>query len=192
MTNVGNDGQLGSTPDGDNNDPGWTTGISGTALEFDGVDDQVTVPKNVYWDFDTDESFSISFWLKFHELIGTYQIINFGGDYHLELEFGEPLGQLSFSIPNTENSAWINDGDGTQASKTDWKVGQWYHIALVRVVSISPTIKPVALVRAALKGHLAGGLNDNLLRVYFGELRILVHARVEESRDLFIDIVDGV
>jgi len=37
----GNDGQLGSTPMGDVNDPTWTAGKVGGGLEFDGIDDYI-------------------------------------------------------------------------------------------------------------------------------------------------------
>jgi len=128
----GNNGTRGDG-DGSGTWPNYTiSGKFGYALEFDGDDDWVNVTDSDDWDFASGEDFTIGLWVNFNSLEDSQQIINFGGDFHLEIEFGEPTGRLSFSIPNEANNAWVNGGTGTSASKTDWNTGQWYYITLKR------------------------------------------------------------
>ena len=54
----GNDGTL-----VDMNDDAWIPGVTGNALQFDGIDDYVNIPHSPSIDF-SNQSFSISFWLK--------------------------------------------------------------------------------------------------------------------------------
>ena len=51
------------------NGPTWTTGLVGTALSFDGVDDIVEIPESPYWDFGSSD-FTIDFWLKYPDVPG--------------------------------------------------------------------------------------------------------------------------
>ena len=64
-------GQLGSHPDGDDNDPAWTTaGWIGNALHFDGVDDQVDCGNDTRLN-PSGGSFSVSVWFKGYSRNGT-------------------------------------------------------------------------------------------------------------------------
>lgn len=54
------DGHDGSLAGG----PAWVPGIAGSALDFDGDDDVVTIPHHPDLDFDTDDVFSVSAWLR--------------------------------------------------------------------------------------------------------------------------------
>jgi hypothetical protein len=47
----------------------WTTGKSGSALSFDGVDDYITIPDNNDLDFGTGD-FSVEMWLKYPSQVG--------------------------------------------------------------------------------------------------------------------------
>ena len=60
-TNNNNDGQLGSTPAADANDPTWTSGKYGSALSFDGGDDYVNVSSA---NLGLTNKFTFSVWTK--------------------------------------------------------------------------------------------------------------------------------
>ncbi len=65
QTTFSNDGTLGSTAGSDASDPTWISGnncISGSCLEFDGVDDNVTVPMSS--SLGISGSITISMWIK--------------------------------------------------------------------------------------------------------------------------------
>ncbi|MDG6221457.1 MAG: NosD domain-containing protein, partial [Candidatus Thermoplasmatota archaeon] len=57
----GNDGQLGVAASVDSMDPVWVKGVEGSALQFDGVDDFVTMGVNAELDLDGG---TIEFWVK--------------------------------------------------------------------------------------------------------------------------------
>jgi len=62
VTGNGHDGTLGDSGDEDDHDPVWVEGISGKALEFDGVDDFVSAADPATLKLTND--FSISFWFN--------------------------------------------------------------------------------------------------------------------------------
>ena len=46
------------------NEPSWTEGINGNALEFDGVNDYVSIPGGTWDDFDETDSYTLECWFK--------------------------------------------------------------------------------------------------------------------------------
>jgi len=56
------------------NGPTWTTGLVGTALSFDGVDDIVEIPESPDWDLGSSD-FTIDFWFKYSNLRQAESII---------------------------------------------------------------------------------------------------------------------
>jgi len=68
------------------NSPNWTNGISGNALQFDGVDDYVDVGSSSDFYFSSTDNFTISMWINAKnfsgsEGMGAFLINRNGGSY---------------------------------------------------------------------------------------------------------------
>lgn len=122
--NFGNHGDLIYT-----NKPGseWVPGISGTALYFDGLDDQVTILPNSFLDDITKGSYTFTAWVKVEDtpsrsLVNRerYTVLarNYSGLYYEN---------------NQQFSARSGTSSGTQAALTSgtFPPGTWHHIAMV-------------------------------------------------------------
>jgi len=127
-TAVGGESPHAITPAGDAHHETDAAKFGASSLYFDGNLDCLSVADSADWDFPGD--FTVDLWLNFSELYNYQQIINFGGDFTLEIEFGEPAGHLAFSAADEANEYWV--ANEVAAPKTDWATGTWYHIALTR------------------------------------------------------------
>lgn len=99
------------------NGPTWTTGKIGSAIDFDGTDDQVSIPDTD--SLDMPNSFSVSAWIRPDLLSGYRNIVvkNCGGtdtNYTLET-FGS---ELDFGY---SDAIYYTSGVGLQT-------GQWQHV----------------------------------------------------------------
>ncbi|MFB0552660.1 MAG: LamG domain-containing protein [Phycisphaerae bacterium] len=105
----GNDGTF-------NGDPQWVSGFIGGALEFDGVDDYVTVG-----DLDLTESFTLTFWMRPSSLpSGWHSVVMKEYDYGFEFDGTTLLGRVG-------NGA---GGWGATVTTTISEPAVWYHAAL--------------------------------------------------------------
>jgi hypothetical protein len=122
--NFGNHGDLIYT-----NKPGpeWVPGISGTALYFDGLDDQVTIQPNQFLEHLANGSFTYTAWVKVEEtpsrsLVNRerYTVLarNYSGLYYEN---------------NQQFSARLGTGAGTQEllESSFYPPGDWHHLAMV-------------------------------------------------------------
>lgn len=102
----------------------YTTGKVGQGVQFDGVNDTVSVPDNTV--FDNTSQLTISLWVKPTLLDGQPRGI-------VSKRAG-PATSYSYSMFFfTNNNLYIDIDDSTErfSSNTAFKVGQWYHIVLV-------------------------------------------------------------
>ena len=103
---------------------------SGKALDFDGVNDSVSVPTNSAFNFGT-ENFTLSAYLKitpggsFSQIFGTKG--STGPDSGYTLYYQYSLGKFLFSNANGSSSSEIYTAD----SFSEYE-GQWIHIAAIR------------------------------------------------------------
>jgi hypothetical protein len=121
-----NHGQLGSTPGTDANDPTWIKGIFnlGSALNFDGEDDFVTIPDSPSL---RPARVTVSAWFRRDRAIGAYKYIVAKGSDNCEAS--------SFALYTTENNRiafYVYDGNGwvrsPEAADSVWD-GRWHHLA---------------------------------------------------------------
>jgi hypothetical protein len=102
----------------------WTTGRSGGALRFDGVDDYVALPANLLAGL---ADFTISAWVYWDAARNWARIFDFGGgaDTYMMLTPRSGAGVLRFAIT-------VNHGIGEQAivAAQALPVGRWAHVAV--------------------------------------------------------------
>lgn len=102
----------------------WAAGRSGSALQFDGVDDFVKLPNNL---LDSLGDFTIGAWVYWDAARNSTRIFDFGGgqDTYMMLTPRTGNGVLRFAIT-------VNHGVGEQAiaSATALPTGQWVHVAV--------------------------------------------------------------
>lgn len=125
-------GSTASDSSGYGNDGTLSGGKFGNALQFDGVDDYVIIPKGT--SFDNLAKFTVEFWVKFYDLSEVMQI----------LRYWESGGHRVFSI------AWFptyllctyadSDVNPLKSKDFTFQTGVWYHIALT-MDSVSDEMK---------------------------------------------------
>jgi hypothetical protein len=124
-----NDGQLGSTPNVDIGDPIWgNCQIPGfniqNCLDFDGVNDYVTIPHSSTLNFGTGD-FTIEAWILNSNTTGSIwkRIFTKRGNasawYSLSLNFNRLIIELAGGVSFTAGPAIQNDG-------------RWHHVAAIR------------------------------------------------------------
>jgi len=108
----------------------WQTGIVGSALSFDGIDDYVTVSHQDVFDFSVN-SFSISFWIKQavqdkamrYIIKGTHTAPGSGKRYEV---FHHQSNVIRFSIDDNVIKSVA------EAPNTNFITGDWVHVVAVR------------------------------------------------------------
>jgi UDP-3-O-[3-hydroxymyristoyl] glucosamine N-acyltransferase len=90
----------------------------------------LSFPAHANFNFGTSD-FTIDFWMQGNPAIPYQQIFNMGGDFHLEIELGEPTGHLAFSV-SENGSSWLNGGFGSHGDVSAALTPAWHHVALVR------------------------------------------------------------
>ncbi len=97
------------------NDTKWVDGKFGTALEFDGVDDYVTIPSSPT--LDMTDAITIGAWVNIPNVSGLKAIIGKQGAY----AFNVTDSEIRFTLP----ALWDADTSGAAL-----KSGSWSHIAI--------------------------------------------------------------
>ena len=123
----------------------WVNGIIEGALDFDGVNDYVSVPNDA--NLNISSAITISAWINLNVNEGSQCIIGkiasgagyFGGGYHLLFSDDTGLSDGTFRLvfkkaDGTSNTGSGNYGTNTNwdrvvSEKNDWQEGKWYHVA---------------------------------------------------------------
>lgn len=132
-------------------DASWTSGVLDGGLEFDGEDDYILVPHSDYIDF-SDNSFSISFWLKqnvenrhMRYLIkGTHEAPGTGKRYEV---FHHADNEIRFAIDDNFNKTSL------ALPNTDFVTGDWVHVVAIRDTDAGQ-------IYLYLNGEQVGSLTD--------------------------------
>ncbi len=117
----GNNGTLGNTTSGTN--PIWnsTGGKFAGAYEFDGINDSLLVPDDDSLDFDKNENFSISLWVKIEGNSAQDRAFSKSSYY---LKFVNYIPTF-FVYNNTAGSGNLNIGTGSSIT-----LSEWHHLVL--------------------------------------------------------------
>lgn len=138
----------------------WTTGVNGPgALSFDGINDDVQVNNaNAYTqNFDTDQSFSLSAWVKISPGWGQGRIISKGhygwthGYLLMSGQFGS--GQIAFGVGN---NSWL--GGLLFGTLDRFDDDRWHHVVGVYDRAASKARIYVDGVARNLMKHVEGGI----------------------------------
>lgn len=119
---------------GSGNGPTWLNGIDGTALDYDGAGDYVSVPHST--DLDMSGSFTLSAWIEplgfgqnnYGRIASKQQYVgSFGSGYDVY------LGNPSSGIPAGTETLCANIGNSNSACGDDYAVtlGTWQHAVVV-------------------------------------------------------------
>ena len=113
-------------------DPQWVAGMIGGALEFDGVDDYVTITgyKGIAADrTDPDNPFQLAFsvacWINTADAAGRGGLVNWGSSD------GAPVGGQYQNFHVHEGRLRAEHGNGRFRGATIVSDGQWHHVAMV-------------------------------------------------------------
>ena len=124
-TDNNNDGTLGTTTSSGSDDPKWTTGKVGGALQFDGSDDFVNLGATP---LSSVTAGTISFWMKPDNFTAD------GGNWQEDGVFCKGAVYAAIVLPvvggNNKIRYFYNDGVVRQFdSNFNFSTGEWYHIA---------------------------------------------------------------
>ena len=104
---------------------GWTAGVSGSALAFDGVDDQATTAGPV---LDTTGSYSVAAWVRLDADTGFATAVGQDGD---------DLSTFFLQRSGADGRFAFSAAGGRALSDDEPEVGRWYHLVGVRDVATS-------------------------------------------------------
>jgi len=114
----------GSSNNGTVSGASWTSGVNGTALDFDGTDDYVEVNEGDSWDFENGD-FTVDFWVKMATI----------NQYHMLIDINDGLsGGPGVSIMK-HNTARIDVFINGNLDSFAWSSPQahtWYYMVLIR------------------------------------------------------------
>ncbi len=165
------------------NFPPWVEGQFGTALDFDGIDDVVSVPTDST--LDLCEAGTVACWVNVHKYSKNAGFIHKGDirnplDEAYTLQFWGPKGHFCFSFVTS------NRGRKTVNSKQKLNLNQWYHVAGTFDESI---------VKLYIDGVVVDSLanNSSKIRKSEGNLNIGSQYRMPNPSKYFLDgILDEV
>ena len=100
-------------------DPKWVAGKFGTALEFDGEDDHVTVADDDALDL-TDETTWMA-WFSPNDVLTSRRLMSKNDSIFVMFDFGNSKDSVDFLVKPDNNFA--------ESKTTDWEIGEWYHFA---------------------------------------------------------------
>jgi len=111
----------------------WTSaGKVNGAMEFDGVDDYVSIPDSSIWDFERN-NFSVSFWFTKE---------NRGWDHGNALSFGSGSNNLQFDFDDRDGGGWgvwvywRGSGVPSVRLKNNYSDGNWHQLTFTRTNDI--------------------------------------------------------
>jgi len=111
------------------NEPQWVEGAVGYAMEFDGSNNFVLLPKHADFDFAEDESFSVELWAKFNNTGGRNKVMvgrdQADGNLHWWLGVDGKSGHARSTV--RDNSGNSVDLEGTSVLND----GRWHYMILV-------------------------------------------------------------
>jgi cysteine-rich repeat protein len=185
----GNDGTL--TPSGTG--PTWRSGndcISGSCLEFDGVDDRVVIADSD--ELDIIDGLTISLWLKPKAEHGGYAVHPFdkwtattNANYVLYY-FGTTSGlNREIGFYANRGGSWNTISDRYQTS-----VDEWYHVVLSRTSATGGRLYVNGVPRGGLRGP--GDLMTNSINLEIGNMasvidEVSIYAHAVNPTTIFID-----
>jgi len=105
------------------NGPTWADGMSGKCLNFDGIDDYVSVPDAASLDF--TNAMTVAAWVKLDDTTKTHGIASKSGQ--VDGEF--PSWGLWYNSARQKFGFSFREDDGTIYSSTTPTTGTWYHVA---------------------------------------------------------------
>jgi hypothetical protein len=110
------------------NENDWVSGVYGSALEFDGVDDYLDNNDTTYWDFGTSTAFTVEAWFKMDSTDSTdrkiVQADRATGKANFEIYYEGDRNVLQANIG--VSGAWC-----TMEGTIDVEDGLWHHVAAV-------------------------------------------------------------
>ena len=115
-----NHGQLGSTPNVDDNDPNWTTGKINSGLSFDGINDYVKIPDDDTLDISNE--ITIMMWIKPSRMEDYESFVHKDEAYVLQFAPGTD-GYLRGAL-------WLPSLTMLDDNTTQLSTNVWYHVAL--------------------------------------------------------------
>ncbi len=157
-----------SSPNGNDatlhGDPLRAPGKIGNALDFDGVDDHVTLPQGFVQELD---DFTVASWVKLGSLDNWARVFDFGTDttnYMFLTPKSSTKGQMRFAI-RTPDSGGEQGIDGSVAMP----VGEWVHVAVTLNGSTATLYLDGQVVGANDSVTLSPASLGNTTRNYIGE-----------------------
>jgi len=131
--------------DGSVYEANWTSGRIGGAVDFDGIDDYISVSDDD--SLDISGEITISAWVKLNDNVSNQTVVGkvsngggyYGGGYDLVFSSGTGYSDATFRLvfkkaDGTAGTASGNYGTNTNwdrvvSTKNNWKMDIWYHIA---------------------------------------------------------------
>jgi len=134
----------------------WVAGKYGTALDFDGSDDHITIPDGTV----PTAPRTVSMWFK-SDNIASEQSLFFVGP----TSGCNPSSQrLAISIESLTNKLVYHTGCGVEQSTSDLTSERWYHVVLVLTANTDSKIYlDGLLVSDSTDGQSIGALNNALI-----------------------------
>jgi len=107
--------------------PGYVAGYVGNAMQFDGVDDNVAIPRAI------QDDFTIALWVKTTQTGGTGQW--WAGVGLVDGELAGSYGDFGAVLSGTRFGFGIGPADTTITSSKSINDGTWHHVVAARVAS---------------------------------------------------------
>lgn len=111
----------------------WVGGRIGSAITFDGIDDHIILGNSPILNFASDEDFSISFWFRSAENVGTIFSLRGSSAGNPVIDIG--LGSVGAGTNNGMIKALIRDDAGGGYALVNGAVannGAWRHVVITR------------------------------------------------------------
>ena len=195
----GNNGQLGSTLNADPNDPAWTAGKFGSALQFNGTSDWVQVPNSP--SLSITGAITIEAWIKLDSykigspILAKWNDLGFitHRGYSLSMQFGlvrfdvSHTGGFEGSSCTVFNSlAFACTDSALVLSKTAVPLGKWTHVAAVFDPSNNNALE------VFIDGVLSNSVNAEKSNIFDNTEQVLIGASDSGSatRQFFPGAID--
>ena len=153
----------------------WTKGIIGGALEFDGMDDFVSIPNESQ--FDMTGSITVSAWIQVESFTKPWQAIVTKGDRAWRLHRANESSSVGFACSDLSRNQ-TGDLLGNRVA-TD---GQWHHVA-----GVLDGTKLSIYVDGALDASAASSPNISV-----NDYGVLIGANAQANGRLFCGLIDDV